>query len=117
MTEAERNRLSQVDPSLAREHLRSPLGVATVKRYIVECAQVQAGDEALILYERQGLNASHDLVEIMAELLREMDVKVVCMQVDTLFPRREGVLPQSFYHQERERFPKTVFSAIRAADE
>lgn len=116
LSEAERDRRSQVDPSLVRAFLRTELGRSVVRRYLVECATVEPGMQALVLVERERLNGTDVLCDLFVDELRAMGALPVVQEVDALFPRRPGTLPMSFLEQDRLRFPRAVSAGIRAAD-
>ena len=87
-----------------------------MRRYLVECVALPAGSEALILTDRQNLNSSDKLADLVTDELRALGVRPVSLRIDTLFPPREGNLATSFVEQDRLRFASTVTAAVRAAD-
>ena len=116
VSEQERDRRSQVSPALVEAFLDSPRGRETLRRYLVECVDLPAGSEALILTDRQNLNSADKLADLVTDELRALGVRPVSLRIDTLFPPREGSLATSFVEQDRLRFASTVTAAVRAAD-
>lgn len=106
----------RTDARAVRAFLGSDLGRSTLRRYLVDCAQVVAGQEALLLHERGSEDGTSEAVAAMAQMLRDLGVHVVTLAVDSLMARQSGAMEGSYAFSERHQIPKPVFAAMQAAD-
>jgi hypothetical protein len=104
------------DPEVIRAYARSELGRATIRRELVEGAQVRAGQQALVLSEARPSGGVGEVVEVVMATLRELGAKVVLLEVDALIPVRAGTAQGAWSYVEKYQPPPTVHAAIRAAD-
>jgi hypothetical protein len=111
-----RERLHGTDAEVVRAYARSELGRATLRRELVEGAEIEAGQQVLLLCETRPPGGNEDVVQTVAELVRELGAHVVLMRVDELIPVRPGSAPGAWSHVEKLQLPKAVHAAILAAD-
>src|SRR5687767_9726419 len=98
----------RADPRLIQAYVSTELGRATIRRELVEGAQVRAGQQALLVYDRQSLDGTDAVVAVVAELLRERGLHLTMMQVDELIPVAAGTVAGSFAHVAKHRIPPVV---------
>jgi len=94
----------------------SEAGRETIRRELVECGQVKAGEQALILLDDQAPDGTEQVIEVIVGMLRQMGLGVTVMHTDALLPLAHGGMPGSFASVEKYRLPKAWFQAILAAD-
>jgi hypothetical protein len=99
-----------------RAYAATDLGRATIRRELVEGAQVEAGQQALLLCEARPPGGIEAVVEVVAELLRELGLHVTRLEVDGLIPVRPGTAPGAWSYVEKYQLPPIVYAAILAAD-
>jgi hypothetical protein len=87
-----------------------------IRRELVEGAQVQAGQQALLLCETYPPGGNDEVIHVVAETLRQLGLQVITLQVDQLIPVRAGTSPGAWSYVEKHRLPAAVHAAIRAAD-
>jgi hypothetical protein len=109
-------RLHGTDAAVIGAYAQSDLGRATLRRELVEGAQIEAGQQVLLLCETRPPGGNEAIVQTIAALVRELGAHVVLMRVDELIPVRPGSAPGAWSHVEAFRLPHAVHAAILAAD-
>jgi len=106
----------RIDTGALRKFLESDAAEVMLRRELIEGAEIEAGQQALILTDTKPSDVADLEIQTIEAMLKELGCTVRVLRVEDLLPPRPGSAPISFVNVSHRHLPRVVMDAVRDSD-